>query len=102
MDVSIGANVSTIGNYAFEWCTSLVAVEIPDSVTSIGDYAFEWCESLERLTVGNGLESIGKWAFYGCDSLKDVYAEYFTEEEWSRLSQETGLPEGTTIHLKPM
>ena len=102
MDVSIGANVSTIGNYAFEWCTSLVAVEIPDSVTSMGDYAFEWCESLERLTVGNRLESIGKWAFYGCDSLKDVYAEAFTEEEWGRLSEETGIPEETTIHLKTM
>lgn len=101
-DVSIGANVSTIGNYAFEWCTSLVTVKIPDSVTSMGDYAFEWCESLERLTVGNGLESIGKWAFHGCDGLKDVYAEDFTEEVWGRLSKETGIPEGTTIHLKPM
>ena len=78
----------------------MVAVEIPDSVTSVGDYAFEWCESLERLTVGKGLESIGKWAFYGCDGLKDVYAEDFTEEDWGRLSEETGIPEETTIHLK--
>ena len=66
----------------------------------MGDYAFEWCESLETLTVGNGLESIGKGAFYGCDGLKDVHAEGFTEEEWDRLSEETGIPEGTTIYLK--
>lgn len=38
--------VTTIGNYAFRYCTSLALITIPDSVTSIGNYAFGNCTSL--------------------------------------------------------
>ena len=36
-----GKKVTSIGNYAFSYCTSLTSVTIPDSVTSIGGRAFE-------------------------------------------------------------
>ena len=36
-------SVTSIGNCAFEWCSGLTAVEIPNSVTSIGNYAFYGC-----------------------------------------------------------
>ena len=38
-----GYSVTSIGNYAFEYCSSLTSVTIPNSVTSIGDYAFNHC-----------------------------------------------------------
>ena len=38
--VTIGSGVTTIGNYAFYYCSSLASVTIPDSVTSIGGGAF--------------------------------------------------------------
>ena len=36
-------SVTSIGNYAFEECTGLTSVTIPNSVTSIGDGAFREC-----------------------------------------------------------
>ena len=36
-------SVSSIGSYAFEWCSGLTTVTIPHSVTIIGCYAFEYC-----------------------------------------------------------
>ncbi len=42
---------------------------IPNSVTSIGNYAFEYCDSLTSVTIGNSVTSIGEGAFYNCDSL---------------------------------
>ena len=41
-------SVTSIGYRAFEWCSSLTSIEIPNSVTSIGDEAFSDCESLTR------------------------------------------------------
>ena len=35
-----GRSVTSIGNYAFEYCENITSVTIPNSVTSIGEYAF--------------------------------------------------------------
>ena len=45
---------------------------IPNSVTSIGDYAFEQCTSLTSITLPNSLTSIGKNAFSKCPELKEI------------------------------
>ncbi len=43
----VGLPVSSIGNYAFQYCTGLTSVTIPSSVTSIGDYAFNSCTEMK-------------------------------------------------------
>ena len=65
-------SVTSIGDYAFEGCTSLTSVTIPDSVTSIGDWAFCDCTSLTSVTIPNSVTSIGAYAFQGCTSLASV------------------------------
>ena len=65
-------SVTSIGNDAFEDCTSLTSVTIPDSVTSIGYDAFRGCTSLTSVTIGDGVTSIGESAFSGCTSLTSV------------------------------
>ena len=70
--VNIPDSVTTIGNYAFDGCTSLTSVTIPDSVKIIGDAAFYECNSLTSVTIPDSLTSIGNYAFYSCDSLTSV------------------------------
>ena len=46
-NIIIGANVTTIGNYAFAPCYNLTSITIPNSVTSIGSGAFAFCDNLK-------------------------------------------------------
>lgn len=51
---------------------------IPDSVTTIGERAFEVCSSLTRVTIPDSVTTIGAWAFDGCSSLTSVYCKATT------------------------
>ena len=70
--VTIPNSVTSIGVAAFLDCSSLTSVTIPNSVTSIGALAFEGCKSLTSVTISNSVTSIGYEAFEGCKSLKSV------------------------------
>ena len=70
--VTIPDSVTSIGRYAFSYCTSLTSVTIPDSVTSIGVSAFYECTSLTSVTIGNSVTSIGRYAFTYCTSLANI------------------------------
>ena len=65
-------SVTSIGDYAFNSCTSLTSLTIPNSVTSIGDFAFDACESLTSITIPNSVTSIGDYAFRSCSSLPSI------------------------------
>ena len=67
--IIIGDSITSIGNYAFSECSSLINVTIGDSITSIGEYAFSECSSLINATIGDRVISIGDCAFYKCSSL---------------------------------
>jgi len=62
--------VESIGNNAFMVCTSLVEVNFPKAV-SIGSEAFAYCESLVEVNFPVA-ESIGDRAFNECTSLVEV------------------------------
>ena len=65
-------SVTSIGDSAFEDCTGLTSITIPNSVTSIGDWAFRDCEGLTSITIGNSVTSIGKYAFHHCTGLTSI------------------------------
>ena len=70
--VTIPNSVKEIGQQAFWCCSSLTSIEIPNSVTSIGSSAFSGCRSLTSVTMGNNVTEIGQEAFSECSSLTSV------------------------------
>src|SRR5476649_2511503 len=63
-----GLTVTSIGENAFA-DTALTSVTIGTNVTSIGDYAFQNDYSLTSATIPNSVSTIGDAAFTGCNSL---------------------------------
>lgn len=56
-------SATSIGRYAFEGCTKLQEIVIPDTITSIGQYAFNKCTSVQSVKIGNGVTKIEPFAF---------------------------------------
>lgn len=95
-----------ISDYMFQDCTSLATVELPENITFIGQYAFDGCTSLTSITVDyptliteieqyafrnctsyvsfdfstwTSLDTIGQYAFYGCTSMTTFTLESSTD-----------------------
>ena len=81
------ADVTIIGDHAFENCETLTGITIPDTVTSIGDYAFSGCTNLgvsstrasipvrtgeTSVIIPDGVTSIGAYAFQDCTNLTSI------------------------------
>ena len=64
--ITIPNSVRSIGESAFSGCSGLTSVTIPNSVTSIGRSAFSWCTGLTSVTIPNSVTSIGAYAFNNC------------------------------------
>ena len=68
----IPAGVTSIGDYAFAFCTSLTSIIIPDSVTTISKYVFWQCDSLTSIIIPDSVTTIDEFAFRDCDNLTSV------------------------------
>ena len=69
---TIENGVKNIENSAFYSCSSLTEVTIPNSVTSIGENAFAYCSSLTSVAIPNSVTTIGQGAFGWCSSLTSI------------------------------
>ena len=70
-NVKIPDSVINIGSGAFQYC-NFTSVAIPDSVANIGGNAFYDCANLKSITIPNGVTSIEDSTFYGCTNLTSI------------------------------
>ncbi len=67
-----GYSVKKINDGAFEGCTGMTSVTIPNTVTAIGDHAFKGCSGLTSATIPENTATIGKGAFEDCSNITKV------------------------------
>ncbi len=72
--VTIGNEVTKIGDHAFEGFDGIVDLTLSSKLETIGEYAFKGCDSLEKIKIpdNNNLDEIGDGAFESCKKLQDI------------------------------
>ena len=99
--------VTRIGDWAFNFCSGLTSVTLPDGLTSIGEQAFSECSGMTSVNIPAGVTSIGHGAFMGCsslasvtlpDGLTDIGESAF---EWSGLYQDASRWEDGVLYIGP-
>ena len=79
-EIWIPSEVTSLGNYAFQGCSSLEKVYLTRNIGEIGDSAFAECASLQIISLQEGLTSIGSRAFLACKMLKKISIPYTVRE----------------------
>ena len=67
-----GRRVTEIGNFAFDKCSSITKVSLPDSITRIGRCAFRGCSGITSINIPDGVRDIDFDAFSGCINLLNI------------------------------
>ena len=72
-----------IDAFAFEGCSSLTSITIPNSVTRIDMFAFRGCTDLTSITIPDSVTRIGSGAFDGWTSSQTIYCQAESQpNEW--------------------
>ncbi len=82
--ITIPEGVTSIGDNAFDGCSGLTSISLPSTLTSIGQHAFDDCSSLTSITIPEGVTSIGNRAFSDCSGLEAFYGtgnSYYTIDD---------------------
>jgi hypothetical protein len=70
--ITLGANVTSIYDSAFERCSNLTGIVIPEKVTRIEIATFHSCMNLVTVNLPAGITYIGRDAFMLCSSLRTI------------------------------
>ena len=79
--IALPNGIKDIGLAAFKDCTVLKNINIPEGISELKGFTFSGCTSLTSIILPSTLTSVGKNAFENCASLADIY---FTGSEEKR------------------
>ena len=71
-NIKIPDTVTNIGECAFLSCTSLTDIDIPEGVTYIADSTFHYCRNLLEVKIPEGVTKIESNSFSGCSGLTSI------------------------------
>ena len=71
--VSLPIGLTSIGQYAFSYCSALTGVTIPNSVAIIRDHSFMRCAGLTSISIPNSVTRICSFSFQECTGITDIY-----------------------------
>lgn len=91
VDLVIPEGTVSIGDRAFQNCTTLASVQFPDSLEEVGVEAFTGCTALSSVKFGSGLKVVGGEAFSYCTSLKSLTLPEGVTEWGIRIFRFSGL-----------
>lgn len=77
--IDLPETLTSIGDAAFLYNTSLKSVVIPSSIDKIGAFAFSYCTSLQSATLPESVKTIGQYAFAGCMELATINLQNVTQ-----------------------
>ena len=93
-----GEGVEYIGQYAFDGCSNLQSINLPDTITTIEAYSFRDCIKLDNIKLPNKLVTLKGLTFYGCTNLKNLELSESLETLGSESLYNTSL---TTLKFPP-
>lgn len=70
-EIGLPNTLSSIGAWAFA-NTGLTAIHLPNSVRTVDDHAFCACTALTDVTLSSNLQELGAGTFWGCTALQNV------------------------------
>ncbi|MBO7390395.1 MAG: leucine-rich repeat protein, partial [Clostridia bacterium] len=70
--IKLGKYVTKIGEHAFDGCTDLKIVDLPDGLKTSGDLAFNGCNGLTAIFIPASVNTIGDKAFAGCTAIRTL------------------------------
>ena len=90
--------LETLGNSAFQNCTSLKSIELPEGTTTIHS-SFRNCSGIQTVIIPSSVTFIGNYAFTNCSKLTDVYcyAEQVPNTEY--VLSEKAIMTAATLHV---
>ena len=71
-DITLPDSVNSIEGFAFQGCTALTSVNLPASLNTIGRYSFDQCEDLCNVQLSDNVTTIRDHAFNKCKSLTRI------------------------------
>ena len=69
----VDSKLQSIGADAFNSCSGLESINIPNSVTSIGEQTFMYCSNLKSIIIPNNVTVIKDRTFSLCNNLESIF-----------------------------